>query len=252
MKKLSLSLPFLFFLIPVFLSFGIKSRNKGISFFKTPFESCINKNELFIKGDTLEKRLKQLGLVNVRDLDSSIVVDIRYSTVKNFFSLDFYGDFNKAYLHPEAAEKLHKAQQLLHSRFPYYNILVYDAARPVYIQKLMWNRLEAPSYLKINFLNPPEKSSLHNYGAAVDVALINTQGIILDMGTEYDDISELAYPSKEKESYEGGCLTTRQLQNRNILRTAMEEAGFMPIESEWWHFNSCTRKFAAANYPLIN
>lgn len=31
----------------------------------------------------------------------------------------------------------------------------------------------------------------------------------------------------------------------------MTSAGYMPIETEWWHFNACTRKYARTNYPLI-
>jgi D-alanyl-D-alanine dipeptidase len=36
-----------------------------------------------------------------------------------------------------------------------------------------------------------------------------------------------------------------------LLRKVMMRAGFNPITSEWWHFNACTKVYAAKNFVLI-
>src|ERR1044072_4985957 len=50
------------------------------------------------KISSLEIQLRNAGLVNVHDLDSTIKVDLRYSTTENFVGMDVYGDFDQCYL----------------------------------------------------------------------------------------------------------------------------------------------------------
>lgn len=206
--------------------------------------------------DTLALRLDSMGLVNLYYVDSSIWKDIRYSQTNNFLRKDLYNQYEECYLQPEVAEKLSKAQHLLKQKDSTFSILVFDCSRPAYIQRLMWEEFSDSSLtlrsLKAKFLAHPEKHSLHNYGAAVDVTIVNHYGVPLDMGTEYDDFTELAYPSREWLYIKNGELKEEQLQNRRLLRSVMIRAGFFPIDSEWWHFNSCSRVKAKAIYPFIN
>ncbi|MEO5645006.1 MAG: M15 family metallopeptidase [Bacteroidia bacterium] len=200
---------------------------------------------------TIEKQLIEMGLVNIHDLDSEIVVELRYSSINNFIGLDMYGDFNACYLQPEVAEKLVMAQKKLRERYPFYSLIVYDASRPVHIQQLMWDTLDMPRGEKTKYLSNPERGSLHNYGAAVDLSIIDENGIALDMGTAFDFFGEKAHPVKEKELLENGILTQREVFNRELLRSVMRQAGFFGIQTEWWHFNSCTRVEAAEKYKII-
>jgi D-alanyl-D-alanine dipeptidase len=58
------------------------------------------------------------------------------------------------------------------------------------------------------------------------------------MGTGFDDMTELSHPKLEE-----GLLQTRrdsareQVANRRLLRDAMFQAGFVGINTEWWHFD---------------
>lgn len=199
----------------------------------------------------IEKSMLEAGLIDIKTIDTSIVVDLKYSTNNNFLGLDMYGDFNKCYLQPDVAEKLKCSQEILKSRFPFYNLIIFDAVRARSIQRKMWDTIDVPYYERSKYVSNPNNGSLHNFGAAVDVSIIDAHGIELDMGTPYDYFGELAYPREEERMIEEGKLTHIQLLNRKLLREVMESGGFMGITTEWWHFNSCYRKEAYEKYSII-
>jgi D-alanyl-D-alanine dipeptidase len=198
-----------------------------------------------------EEALIAAGLVNIQTVDSSIKVNLKYSTCDNFLFLDMYGDLEKCYLQPDVAEKLKVAQQLLKKKFPYYSLIVYDGVRPRSIQCKMWDTIAVPASERTKYVSNPMNGSLHNFGAAVDLSIIDENGIELDMGTPYDFFGELAYPREEERMIREFRLSYKQLFNRQILREAMVNAGFMSITTEWWHFNSCFRKEAIGKYKIV-
>ncbi|CAN5445591.1 hypothetical protein BH10BAC1_BH10BAC1_10190 [soil metagenome] len=200
---------------------------------------------------SMERTLLAAGLVNVKTIDSSIVVDLKYSTKNNFLGLDMYGDFDKCYLQPDVAQKLKCSQEMLKSKFPFYSLIVFDAVRARSIQRKMWDTIDVPYSERSKYVSNPNNGSLHNFGAAVDLSIIDEHGIELDMGTAYDYFGELAYPREEERMLEEGRLTHIQLLNRELLRSVMEGAGFMGITTEWWHFNSCYRTEAYEKYKII-
>jgi len=203
------------------------------------------------KISALEQRLVDSGLVNVQLLDPNIKVSLKYSTTDNFLGIDVYGDFDKAYLQKDVAEKLVNAQNYLVSKHPYYSLIIYDAVRPRSIQRKMWDTVDVPLSERTKYLSNPKYGSLHNYGAAVDISIVNEQGIALDMGTKYDYFGELAYPEREEQMAQQGKLTYQQINNRKLLREVMLQAGFFNIQTEWWHFNSCYRKEAIQKYSIV-
>jgi zinc D-Ala-D-Ala dipeptidase len=216
----------------------------------TPSVDSANK-KIEPKISALELKLQAAGLIDVQTLDSTLAVDLKYSTRDNFMKLDMYGDLTHAYLQKDVAEKLVKAQQALRAIHASYRLVVYDAVRPLHIQQLMWDTVRLPRAEKTKYLSNPARGSIHNYGAAVDVSILDSLGSPLDMGTPYDFFGEEAHPVKENELLAKGELTKVQIQNRQILRAAMRAGGFWGIQTEWWHFNSCTRVFAAENYLLV-
>lgn len=217
------------------------------------------KIDTVVKKDTLAKRVigeleQQLidsGLVDVQTLDSTIRVDLKYSTKDNFLGMDVYGDLERCYLQPDVAQKLVKAEEALRKKYPYYHLVIYDAVRPRHIQRKMWDTLHLPPGEKQKYLSNPESGSLHNYAAAVDLGIIDDHGIALDMGTKFDYFGDEAQPKKEPELLDSGKITHHQVANREILRSVMRQAGFFNIQTEWWHFNSCRRDDAARMYHMI-
>ena len=102
-------------------------------------------------------------------MDSTIMIDMVYATADNFVGEVLYGDLVEAYLLPEAAEKLVKAHLLLKEKYPSYRLLVYDAARPMSVQKRMWEVAKKNGWSTSGYVaNPANGGGLHNYGAAVD------------------------------------------------------------------------------------
>lgn len=196
-------------------------------------------------------------LVDVQTLDPSILVELKYSTTDNFVKQDVYGDLTKAYLQPMAARKLVAASKWLQVRRPDLRLLVYDAARPQSAQWKLWNAL--PQYSerqRRTYVADPREGSIHSYGCAVDLTLATVDGRggepkPLDMGTPYDFFGPKAYPSQEERFLRAGQLTRQQVDNRRLLRQAMQAAGFTPINYEWWHFNALSRRQAKARYKLM-
>lgn len=199
----------------------------------------------------LEKRIRDAGLVSIRSINRDIRVNLRYAGTNNFVGSDIYGDLDSAYFQPEVARKLAKAQEYLDSVKPGYSILVWDAVRPVSAQQKLWDSIKKPDSLKHLYVAHPSRGSIHNYGCAADVTLVNEQGELLDMGTDFDHFSIKAYPREEARCLREQILQPQQVVNREVLREAMKHAGFTPITTEWWHFNACSRKYARKHYKQV-
>ncbi len=161
------------------------------------------------------------SLVRLRDIDSTILQDVRYASNNNFTGKILYPRA-EIYLRKEVALKLSLVQA--HLRTLGYRIKIFDGYRPFSVQKLLWNATKLKRYVA-----NPAKGSKHNRGVAVDVTIVNSQGMELDMGSEFDSFSE--------KSGRGSKLPPHIRNNRTILITAMRKYGFIPNSREWWHFD---------------
>jgi len=201
---------------------------------------------------TLEQTLIDQGLVNIQDVISGIMVDLKYSTTDNFFGEDVYGDLTNAYLQKEVAQQLLEAQKYLKSINEDLSFMVYDGVRPASVQQILWDNLDKPDSLKPLYVADPKVGSLHNFGVAVDLTIFDmSEDSVLDMGTGYDFFGYAAYPDREEQMLQEGILTQKQINNREILREVMTKAGFTGITSEWWHFNAYSRKVAGEKFEII-
>jgi D-alanyl-D-alanine dipeptidase len=196
--------------------------------------------------------LDGLGLVNVQDVDSSIVVDLKYATSDNFMNKDVYGCLRRCYLQPDVAQRIKDSQAFLKSIDSTLSLKIYDGLRPRSVQQIMWDLLDMPIEEKTKFVSNPQNGSLHNFGAAVDITLIDiATGKELDMGTPYDYIGINAWPTKEPMLLAEGVLSREQVDNRKLLRKVMKHSSFINIQTEWWHFNACNRAKAYEIYTII-
>ena len=130
-------------------------------------------------------------------------------------------------------------------------LLIWDAARPRRIQQILWDTVEIPLTERSQYVANPKSGSIHNYGCAVDLTLVDASGNALDMGTGYDDFSRLAHIDKENELVSAGELTNEQVEHRLLLRSVMTKAGFIPINSEWWHFDAFTREETKSRFKIV-
>jgi len=198
-----------------------------------------------------DAKMKDMGLIDVGFWEPAIQYYLVYKTGDNFTGSPLYNSkLTKAWLHPHAAKMLIHAQDLLKKERPDLSLLIYDAARPMEVQKKMdaWAKRTNNEYY---VADPSKGGGLHNYGMAVDVTLIDENGEWLPMGTPFDFFGLEAHTDKEDDLLARRRISPSEYKNRKLLRRIMLEAGFMPVASEWWHFNACSREEARTKYLLI-
>lgn len=181
-------------------------------------------------GESLQSVSVSTDYVEIKNSDA-IVLDLRYATTNNFVGRNLYGVFNRAYLQKLAAEKLDRASANLKIAQPKYKLLIFDALRPRSVQHLLWDKVKGTDQQK--YVANPQSGSIHNYGFAVDLSIVDESGKELDMGTAFDDFSALAQPVREEKFLESGKITLQQLQNRRLLRKAMEDGNTKILLSQY-------------------
>lgn len=185
------------------------------------------------KADDKDDIFQLQGLVEVREVDSTIVVDLIYATKNNFTGQVLY-DLEVCLLQKITAEKL--AAVNAEVALKGYRLKVWDAFRPKSAQVIMWNY--APNGV---YVTDPSVGSNHNRGASVDVTLVDQFGNELEMPTGFDDFSAAA-------SRDYANMSAEARKNVDYLTEVMVKKGFTPIQSEWWHFNDAEYK----SYPFID
>lgn len=183
------------------------------------------------------------------DTIAGIAVDLRYAGPHNFVGRDLYSPYDCAWLHVIAASALERVVAYLATRRPGARVLVLDALRPQRVQQELWDAL-AGTDLQL-YLAEPSRGSIHSYGMALDVTILDEDGVELDMGTGFDDMTELSHPALEEGFLTRGDLTPLQVANRQLLRDAMFQAGFVGINTEWWHFDCGDRNVVRATFSRV-
>jgi D-alanyl-D-alanine dipeptidase len=97
----------------------------------------------------------------------------------------------------------------------------------------------------------PAVGSLHSYGFAIDLSFNNQSGKEINMGAPFDYFGKKGEPRHEDEELRSGALSREQYQNRRLLRSILEEAGFHSISTEWWHFDALPGAQVRGHYPPI-
>jgi len=178
-----------------------------------------------------------------------IGVDLRYATPDNFVGRPVYGGLDCSYLRREAADALERAAAWLAAHRPGYSLLVLDALRPQRVQEVLWNELQGTPLTL--YLANPERGSIHSFGMAVDLTVLDPQGREVDMGSGFDEMALTSHPDHEAEHLALGLLSAAQLTERGWLRAAMREAGFQGISTEWWHFDFGDRVAVRRDLPRV-
>ena len=163
-------------------------------------------------------------LVDVREVIPDIVVDLRYTHRGALAGKAVYPPDMPCLLLRQTAERLKRAQEALKKQG--YQLCVWDAWRPPEVQLRFLNESDKAEL----FRHPDEGWSGHCGGCAIDVTLLDKKGRLCQMPTWHDEASEHTgyhYQGRSKEV----------AWNIYRLQTAMHNAGFRILESEWWHFD---------------
>ena len=182
------------------------------------------------------------GFVYLSDINSSIIVDLKYYSSNNFTGKFVEGyNSNKAILTKEAAVALSNAQDDLNKIG--YSLILYDAYRPqsavdffvkwsLNINDTIYKNTYYPNIKKSELfkLGYIAYKSSHSRGSTVDVSLVEIESKKeIDMGTIFD------YFGVESHTFFNN-LSKKQKLNRLLLYEAMSNNGFKNYSKEWWHF----------------
>ena len=193
-----------------------------------------------------DKKMKEYGLVDIQSLDKDIQVELKYATEDNFVGENMYGSLTTAYLLPHFAKRVVEAQRILRKRHPEYSLRIYDAARPISVQRRMRSIVEGTP-LQI-YVADGKRGGRHNYGVAVDLTIVDGQGRPLDMGAGFDhfgreawvgndnDVTLAAYKAYVERLRVEGLISAEAAANRTLLLEIMDAVGLRPYVKEWWHF----------------
>ncbi|WP_420322260.1 M15 family metallopeptidase [Flagellimonas sp.] len=180
------------------------------------------------KESVQEKTLKSFeGLadttfVRLADFSDNFAYDLRYATENNFLKAKVY-DCAECYTRVKTAKALIEVNKAFMQKGV--KIKFFDCYRPNSVQYKMWEIVPNPQYVA-----NPVKGSIHNKGGAVDITLVDLEGVELDMGTDFDFFGKRAY-------HDNLDLPQTILDNRKLLKETMEAYGFWSIRTEWWHYN---------------
>ena len=170
-----------------------------------------------------------------------------------------YDDKSPFFIREDVLKLLGIAQKKLSLLKTGYKIKIFDAYRPIGVQKFMieydtqrvsqeiyqssFNDLDNEKQLKVErkishfwspigkdiALNPPP----HSTGSALDLTIVDESENELDMGTKIDELIEASASGY----FEGEVDENIYKTNRKLLKEVMSEAGFTQLPTEWWHFS---------------
>ncbi len=197
-----------------------------------------------VQSTAAGQNVPKKDLVLVKDYTKNFVIDMKYATCNNFAGKTLYPS-PTCVLTKGTLDKLIKANNFVMKQG--YKIKIWDAYRPLSVQKIMWDATPNKKYVA----NPYGSGSKHNRGAAVDVTLIDSKGKELKMPTGFDNFTERASPN-----YRG--MTSEQRKNLALLSKAMTSSGFKTISTEWWHYedtdwkNYKTQDVSLSRFDKVN
>ncbi|MET8555015.1 M15 family metallopeptidase [Streptomyces sp. NPDC004959] len=215
---------------------------------------------------THHDRKAPASFVELRDIDPTIIEDIRYATPHNFTGVPVTGYTQPlCLLTRSTAKALHRAQRQLLRRG--YSLKVYDCFRPQravdhfvrWAEDLSDQRMKAEFYPRVDktrlFADGyiAEKSG-HSRGSTLDLSFVRLPArptrpyvpgealtscyspkaerfpdMAVDTGTGFDCFDTLAHTEDPR-------ITGSQRAHRELLTTTLEREGFTNLPEEWWHF----------------
>ena len=176
---------------------------------------------------------KPSKLVDVRERAPDISINLVFAKSHNFMERRMYPR-NICLLQESTLNKLIAAQKIF--RKDGYSIKIYDAYRPYSVTRELATFLANPVYL-----SDPLTGSHHNRGVAVDMTLVNLDGVELAMPSLVHTLDKTAHRANPDMSEEA---------RRNVayMTEVMRSCGFIPYMQEWWHFSDTQRR----DYPILD
>ncbi len=202
-------------------------------------------------------------LLSVSNLDSSMVIDVRYATEDNFVGGPIEGYREPlCLLTPEAAAALVRANAIVAEQG--YRLVVFDCYRPqrAVDHFVRWSYYPLDQKTKSTYYPNVEKRLLfelgyiasksgHSRASTVDVSLAidgergqTGEPVLLDMGTRFDFFDALSHTDTPD-------IGVEPRRNRQLLVEAMSRAGFRNYSKEWWHFTLVDEPYPDQYFDVV-
>jgi D-alanyl-D-alanine dipeptidase len=196
------------------------------------------------------------GFVYLSEACPSLVIAASYATAENFT-----GTVVDGYRRVEAVYSEVGAKALCKVQADAQNLglslKIFDAYRPVKAVEyfVSWSKIPGdipeikeryyPTHTKAELfdLGYIARQSSHSRGSAVDLTLVDTQGVELDMGTVFDYFHETSHTQNT-------AITVAQKKNRELLVSLMARHGFRNYAKEWWHFSLIKEAFPGRSFDF--
>ena len=203
--------------------------------------------------EDIDYLLRANGLTDILSFDTSIISDVRYSTKNNFSGDILYPRQFGLYTVKPLAEAVWGCSRLLKHLFPELRVVIFDAARPLSVQRRIFEKVKGTSF-EPYIANPEGEVSggFHNYGLAIDLSICHADGGLLDMGSDYDSFEPVSHPGRELEFLEKGILNQEAYSNRMLLYFIAARNGITPHPKEWWHFQLDYSESSKSMYKLLD
>lgn len=218
--------------------------------------------------------------VYLRDIDPTIIQDMRYATANNFVGRVLKGyEAGECIVTRGVGAALRRVQQDLKPRG--LSLKMYDCYRPqravddMYAwaqdgketpaQKLYNPKMRKEDLFRLGYI---ARHSGHSTGKAVDLTLVRlpvAKAAPLDSNAGYADCTgpqHLRAPdnsvdmgtgydcSDEKANTASKAITPQQRKWRETLVNAMARQGFANLQLEWWHFSLPSPRDTAFDFPV--
>lgn len=196
------------------------------------------------------------GFVYLNETVPDIVLELKYYGSDNFMGCPVEGYVREVgIISHEAASALKLVQEVLSRQG--LSLKIFDAYRP---QKsvdhfIRWARNESDTLQKRSYYPNIPKSQLfklgyisarsgHTRGSTLDCTLVDrSTGLEVDMGGPYDFFGEVSH-------HDYPAVTSQQLENRQLLKNAMEQFGFRAYAKEWWHYTLNNEPFPSTYFDF--
>jgi zinc D-Ala-D-Ala dipeptidase len=220
------------------------------------------------------------SFVYLRDIDPTIIQDIRYAGANNFVGRPLAGyGAGECVVKREVGLKLKAIQQELSRQN--LSLKMFDCYRPARAVAEMWawarngketasERRFNPAFRKADLfrLGYIATHSRHSTGAALDLTLVDLKAdnsAVFDPNKAYADCTQPAesrapegsldmgtgYDCSDRKSHTAASsITPAQRRSRNLLVAAMARQGFVNYAKEWWHFSLPGTGRAAYDFPI--
>lgn len=218
--------------------------------------------------------------VHLRDIDPSIIQDMRYATANNFVGHRLSGyEAGECIVTRSVGNALARVQRDLVSRG--LSLKMYDCYRPqravddmyawaqdgreVKAQQLYNPRMSKRDLFRLGYI---ARHSGHSTGKAVDLTIVQlpepkvppfdpkadyadciapaarrAPDSSVDMGAGYDCSDEVAHTASK-------AISPEQRKWRDTLVLAMRKQGFVNYDMEWWHFSLPGAGNTAYDFPV--